>query len=678
MSRVDRLSGAVSRIVVDAPDRLPLMLFWTGTVVSVAILADQFRPAVVIPLLAVTLAATWRLAPDRWAGRGMVASSALALTGAAVWLAVNLPFASRWVIVNRDPGFLALEGIWLSRHATAGMPIGGADAAAAAAAGFTSSTPAYASVDGMQYAQGAKLLPGLLAMGGWAAGDVGVLVTNLVIGALCLLAVYALARRLVGPWWALVPLVAMGTAMPLAAFSRSTYTEPLSLLLAFGGLTVLVSAWRTGLWWRYAIGAAMVGATALVRIDGAAPVIGLIAAAGIAAAVPLAPAVRRRMRRNLVAVTLSASVFVALGWLDLHWHSPVYLSDLSQQFGMLRNGLLATVAAMVVLNLPRVWDRPRAWLHAHRRGTGIVAACAVIVLGALLASRPWWLHPHNLEAGSPYARLVGALQSAEGMAVDPTRSYDDMSVTWLAWYQTWPAVVLAFCGLALIAWRAAARRDGRSLIVLGVVGAPSALYLWRVSITPDQIWAVRRFLPLTIPGFLIAAAVALAALWALRSSWARLGAVILAVGVAGLPIATWGPMFPVVEQAGRLGEIQDVCDHVSGGRVVYVSTNGPQYAATLRSVCDVEVIQTDKPVDTTQLTAVRDAWGGGDVTLVTFDDANVPWSTAPAAQRTTQVTTWPNTLSHRPSGTVTKTSTVWLGLIRPDGTVDPVAGQATG
>lgn len=62
--RIARAAGAgVVRLVGSLPDRLVVALFCLGLSVSVAVLAEEFRPAVVLPATAVLIVLTWRLTP---------------------------------------------------------------------------------------------------------------------------------------------------------------------------------------------------------------------------------------------------------------------------------------------------------------------------------------------------------------------------------------------------------------------------------------------------------------------------------------------------------------------------------------------------------------------------------------------------------------------------------------
>jgi len=622
-----RVRTALAAAAVRLPDRIPLMLFWACLVVSVTVTLGVFRPVVVVPAILVLVAATWRLLPEELpTSRAGVVGAVGAVVVALAWVAVNAPYASRFIVVSRDPGFLALGGIWLSDHPSAVIPAGGAYDVADAVRRATAAGSGMAAIDGNLYLQGTKLLPGLLAVAGWAGGDTAVLGGNLLVGAAALVAVYGLARRLTGPLVALLPVVALAASIPMTAFSRAAYTEPLAVALAFGGLTVIWSAFRGRDWRLHVVGAAMIGATGLVRIDGAATVVGLLAGYGLFAGATLLPRPRRRALGTLAAVIGVSAAVLVIGYLDLRLTSPKYLADLGSEYTM-------------------------------------------------LISRPLWMVNRNLDPESGYASLVGALQNRDMLVVDPTRSYDEMTVTWLSWYLGWPAVVLGFVGLALaVAW-AVQRRDPRWLVLATVIGAPSALYLWRVSITPDQIWAVRRLLPLTIPGLLVLATVALVWVWQRRraSRGVTVAAGLAAAAFVAAPVLSWrGDLFTTVEQDGRWAQAHEICAALPAGRVVVVGA--PSYVPTLRVMCDVEVVAFGRAPEAPELLDVRRAWDD-DVAVLTFDAALVPWSggQTPEPVRDGWTRTWEIDLDEIPAGGVTTRSTTYLGTIAPDGTVVPVA-----
>lgn len=664
------------RLLASVPDRLVVLLLCLAVASTAGTLTGQFRPEVVLPATAVLGALTWRLVP---AAPGRAAPAAggavVAVALAAAWVVANAPYASRYLVVLRDPGFLTLRGLWLSEHADPNLPLSETTRYIGALNPDITAVPAaYAEAEGLLHVQGATLLPALIGSVGWVAGAPGVLAGNLLIGAVALLAVYSLARRLVGPWWALLPVVVLGTSVPMTVFSRGAYTEPVAMAFVFGGLSLAWAALAGRRLLPHLLAGALVGAAALARIDGAAVVVGLVLGVGLATAAALAPRRRARLRAALGLQAAGALAMVGLGWLDLRVNSPEYLENLGGEFTRLTAALLAALLLVLALSPRLPWQRLRAGLLAHRRAASWTAAALVLVVGAALASRPWWYEGHGFHPESAYAQAVEWLQAAEGLPLDGTRTYDELSLTWVSWYHGWPFVVLAVLGLAVSAWRAVRDRDPRWWTVLTVVAAPSVLYLWQVSITPDQVWAMRRLLPVTLPGFAVTATVAVAALWSARRWWARAGAVLAAVAVAVVPVTTWHGLFRVVEQDGRLAEAQTVCAALGTDRVLYVRAGGPPYLATLRSVCDVEGLEISSVPDADRLADLHDDWGPFDV--VTFADWALPWvgGTTPAPLLRTTTTSWESTLLGVPDGYAVGESTVWVGSVRPDGGVVPAPG----
>lgn len=666
--------GRVRAGLVAAPDRVALVFFWLCLVVAVTVLLGVFHPWLVLPVAVVLVAATWRLGPARYAvSRTSWGASLAALVLGLVWFAVNVPYLSQYVVVTRDPGFLTLEGFWLTHHASPDLPVDATTLAANALPGVQAYQQAYDLAGGVLHVQGAKLVPGLLATLGWALGERGVLVGSLVIGLLALWAVYGFARRVVGPVWALVPFVTLAASVPFAAFTRSAYTEPTTVVLVFGGLTVAWSALMTRSAARLGLAGAMVGAAALARVDSTAQVIGLVAALGLAAACAWDLTGTRWLLTGFRRATALGVLGVLVGLADLAWRSPEYLREHASQTGQLDAALVVVVgAALLVTGRPRPRRALRRLVLLHRRRLAAAAAGAVALVALVLVSRPLWLVERHSPPGSGVATSVGRWQVAEGAALDPTRTYDEHSVTWLSWYFGWPLVILGLAGLALLAHRTVARRDARALVLLGVVGAPSALYLWQVSITPDQIWAMRRFLPVTIPGLLVAATVVLVAVWQSRSRWWRAASVAVAAVVVVWPTLTWGSLFTVREQYGHLDEAHAICRAVDGRPVVLVEPP-PGYLAAVRTICDVPTVASTDGSPTT-LAAVRRTFGT-DVAAVAFRAGAVVWSgpdvTAPLPTRTTVITGWEQRLLFRPQVGTRTVSEVWVGSVGTDGAVTP-------
>ena len=658
--------------LTNLPSRLPVAFFWTTLTVSIAVLLGWFTPWLVLPALALVLVATWRWVPQRVAVDRSAAIGALSVLGLVVlWILLNAWFASEILLVQRDAGFLALEGFWLSGHADPDVPLRTAADLADALPFVEPVSDAFARDGSAMQAQGAKAFPALLALGGWVGGLRGVLAANLVIGGIALLAVYDVGRRLISARWALLPVIALMLSMPFLYFSRTPFTEPTNIVLTFGGLAVLWDAHRHQRLWPYALGGAMIGANALSRIDGAAVVVGLIGALALVAAVTSDPAARRARSRGLLMAGCTAVAMVVLGFLDLRLNSPAYLSKHVFLYRPLLLMLAGSVVAAVVLLVLTGRTRIRGWLGRHARGLGWVAAGTVLGVGLVLASRPLWMIRRAVVPGSGQAWFVAAIQRDAGVTIDDTRSYDEMTVRWLTWYYGILTVALALVGVALLARRAIVRRRPELVVLLVTLGIPSLLYLIVPSITPDQIWAMRRFLPAALPAMLLCAAWLLHAVLAVaRPTWLRVLTWLAAAAVALFPITTWGALVHTTEYGGRLAELTELCERVEGRHVVVVRGHDPPLIQALRILCDVDAVEVYTNLTTEQLAQIKQTWGG-EVLVAAYSDVIPGWSPADPPAVETDIERWPNSL-YPQRGPIEFESELRLGFVEDDGSVTPI------
>jgi hypothetical protein len=658
-----------------------------GLVASTALLAailvpfGGWRPWIVVPLLlviTVALVRVVRLLPAPPAARWSAPLCLAIAVGHGWWAAAT---HAQHVVLRRDAGSYALFTQWIAtRH---GLPVPSyLDAFGGSAAltdpAFRLASPAFFQVvHGSPGAAGTTVdmvpqfllgAPAVYSLGWWADGWQGLLLSPAIVSALALLAVAGLATRLAGSQWAVPVVAALALAQPVLHTARSTYSEPLALLLVMAAAALLVDAvkagngrpWEAGTrppaWWIGLAAGLGFGLAGLVRVDSIREVAFLLPVAAVLA-LRGHPAARPLVLGGLGGTLIAAIPAVLL--------SRPYLGEIAASLlPLLVGGVLLGVLSLVMVRVGR--RRAAASLSATgaalsgaalsgavdgtpatpspaaagttepgaatpvapgapvkgrpEPGSGIwprrwprLVAGAVLLVGAILASRPLWMITRQ-DPNDPGSRVVAGLQLRQGLAVDGGRTYAEHSLAWVSWY-VGPVVVLAgwlmLAGLSGAATRwwllsrrsiraSAAERPGWAVpqvpvwlgpAVIGLAG--TVLTLYRPGITPDHPWADRRLVPLVLPTLVIAAGAAAA--WVSRIARRRWSAplllAVLAVAVVSMLLPPWLATAPVAGDRTELGElaaVDQICGQLTPGDAVLAVDNrtSNEWPQVVRGVCD--------------------------------------------------------------------------------------------
>jgi hypothetical protein len=546
----------------------------------------------------------------------------LVALGFAIWNGID---AGHHVAIGRDPGIYAVTGKWIATHGDLDVAI---DPTLAAKMGGASVVLPGTYVEGGKQLefQFNHLLPVLLAQADNLGGDALMFRVPAVLGALALLAVYAAGCLFVRrPWLVLVAVGALALCLPQLNVSRDTYSESSVELLLWSGLWLTLIAYRRKRFGMALLGGAALGGTLLGRVDAFVyliplPVLGVLALLAARSSVD-----RRHLRKMHLGVLIGAVPIALLGTFDVIERAGHYYSDLWPQIRQLRLAMAISVLVSVVLLA--VWPRlaPHAthvshWVAARRTGLTVGSALAV-VLGLFAA---WVLRPVFLQDHGNPTPLVAGLQGQAGLPVDPTRHYSEYSVSWISWYLGPITVTLAIIGLALVVARMWRRTDPAGALMVSVAGLASALYLWRPSIVPDQIWAMRRFVPATLPLVVLLAAVGIAALGRVVAT-SKAGAVwqrpVVIAGGAGMlifPLATTLPVANFEPQAGTLTVVQATCKTVGPNAAILFAANdsaGVLLPTAVRTWCNVPVAVLASPRSAAQIQMIARSWRASGRTL---------------------------------------------------------------
>jgi hypothetical protein len=322
-----------------------------------------------------------------------------------------------------------------------------------------------------------------------------------------------------------------------------------------------------------------------------------------------------------------------------------------------------------------------------------VAAGVVVLVGLLLAARPWWATARQV-LDNPGTEFVARLQESEALARDGTRTYAERSLEWVWWYTGAGALVAAWLALAELARRGVrAWRPGGEVppwLAAAAVGfGSSVLTLYRPGITPDHPWADRRLVPVVLP--LVAIAATGAAAWCARRARRRLPATLLvAVIVVALAVLLVPPAVATAPVAGRRTEVGEpgavaaVCSALRPGDVVLAVDGAPdgrdgrsanEWPQLVRGVCGhpagaLLTPAVDLPAAVARLGRLVSA-AGGRLVLLAAGDAPPPdvllAGLAGPARHVVHLETFEDRrlLTQRPAGVDRLVIDVWLADSRP-------------
>ncbi|MBW3561552.1 MAG: glycosyltransferase family 39 protein [Actinobacteria bacterium] len=586
---------------------------------------------------------------------------------------VNMAMSAQHVVVDRDPGVYVVTGRWLAWDG--GLYVDGLEGPfatkrwlRAAGAGFYAGAPG-----GDLYPQFMHLLPVIIAAGQWLGGSALLLKVNAVLGGVALLAVFAFASRWLTQPFAAVATVALALNLVQVYFSRDTYSEIPMQLFLFGSLWVLwISRERSSV--RLSVLAGLLlGATCMTRIDGIVYLIPLSAylfgEALLADDGPRLPA----------ATGAGIAVTFALAVLDTVFFARPYALDLHGQLLTAVSVLLVTVVVGggLVLARRRVLPRVRGLLAVAQRWA---VAAAVIV--ALVGAFGWFVRPHMEHARTSSATsdtLAAGLQRRDGLPVDPHRTYAEESLPRLGTYVGPVTLAAGIVGAGVAVAAVLRRREAGPVPFLAVVGFTTALFAWRPTITPDQIWALRRFLPQAIPGSVILAAFTAEWLWKggpprwSQRAWRTLSAGVLLLALA-FPLHTTLPFVGHREYAPMLDLTENLCRSL-GPDIAAVVVRGEHLHSilpqTLNSFCGwpVAVGPDDVPIEWYR--ELADEWQAEGRRLVLFSASPTPLASFPALRADPAIRAGlpvlERTLDRRPTQVITAPLMVYFASVAPSG-----------
>jgi hypothetical protein len=542
---------------------------------------------------------------ERVSARVAVAIAALSV----LWNGLN---ASQHAQINRDGGLYLNAGKWIASHGTLNLkPLVGP---------FAGNPYVVATSTGMKQ-RGSHLefdlshmLSALLALAQNLGGARLMFLTVPFLSGFALLAFYLLANRLLQhPVWALAATATLALLMPQTSFSRDSTTEiPIQLLL-FTAIWLLCdrrtlrsagTAFTVGL---------LLGIVQAMHVDGLAFLVGFPAVFALLWLHSRGPA-RAALKRAMLWSGAGIAVGIAIAAVDLVLWDRYYLSVVDGNVKRLVivealaiGAASATVALVHRTNFTTVLDRLRP-------NGSIVAGILVLLIGFAA----WFVRPSLQQVHAGSNEMVGFVQRLNGLKIDPTRRYSELSMRWVSWYVGPITLTIAIVGVAALTVLLVRGQVRLPVQIATVMLAPPALlYLWRPTITPDQIWATRRFLPAVFPAVIL---LVFAVLYLFArgtgstfASQRRSVAIVVAAVVVVYPWLTTRNVARMTEQRGLFKAITRTCQTLPDDSAVVMLKELRSVAylsdpQTLRGFCNVPVAVMLGPTDVDALHQLADKW----------------------------------------------------------------------
>jgi hypothetical protein len=462
--------------------------------------------------LAMALSAKWGLFhASTWGALGWIACvplGALVLRQRRVWqrqsalrgLALGATLAAGFALyaafphdsfyVGRDQATYANHALHIARSGELGLdwPIDIPDPDQRLAVGRASfaATGVYVAADRLQV-QFSPVLPIWLALAFSVFGIVGLQGFNAAVATLSAAVFFGVAARVCSRRMALAA-TALFALNPMQIWiARITLSEVLAQFWVFSGILLMLLARRGAPAAHWVLGGLTLGASVLVRIDGF-----MLAPLGVAFAwlarcvAPRQAEPVRRAHHLGVAALLAA---LALGVLFYLLTSPIYLAAQAKNLRL----IAACTGVFALLWAARLGHRPLAFVLDKRAfWVALGVGLAALALFAYFVRPRWEPFTHYT---NPSATLYGE------------RTHREDSFVNLGVYVT-PLVAFAGVGGFWSLLRRSLRGAIRGAVLLLVIasGGYALLYLYSPSISPDQPWGMRRFVPLVIPGVVLFAA----------------------------------------------------------------------------------------------------------------------------------------------------------------------------
>jgi hypothetical protein len=381
----------------------------------------------------------------------------------------------------------------------------------------------------------------------------GALATPPILGIFGTLAAFFLGRRIFGPAVAAVGALGLATTVLQVWFARYPVSEGFSQFLILAGLLAhyldqgnktRAFAWLSGVF---------LGLSLLVRIDSVLLLVPLALWVGV----QILSRNETEWRGRVVAVLFPFLILLGHAVIHAVIFSKRYAHQiLTRRYWNHPPLVWLAVAALLLAAAMMIWRFGPRWMDALRRRDAALRHALILFLGAAMiyavALRPA-LSAWAGGDGNARTEMLADPGLLKALGFDRLAAHDAQSLLRYSWFVSAPVLLLAAIGLVLFV-----RRAGRAdVLALAVLLIFSGFYFYKIRVFNDYFFAMRRYVPVTLPFTFLLAALTLVT--AARSSrmWrtAAIGAGLVSFGAS---VANTVPILSHVDWKGSVKFVSDV------------------------------------------------------------------------------------------------------------------------
>lgn len=298
-----------------------------------------------------------------------------------------------------------------------------------------------------------------------------------------------------------------------------------------------------------------------------------------------------RRRQNAWAwFALPALLLCTYSVIHAMWQSQPYFYELyAYAVKSLLRGPLGLFAALVIGTIGLglfvyFYDVIMTFFKKFERPLRIIIIASIL----LLALYGWLIRPELFDAKS----VVDQFSTNDRPVLDAENFIR------LGWYLSPVGIWLGVLGICLLVWYADWQKS--VLIVLGIFFA--LFYLWQIRNNPVQIYAMRRYVPVVMPLFIVGAAYFVGWLAQYRQWWAKLTAVLIAVIWLGSFVWSARGFVNQTDYVGLPQQIAQFSQKVDENAIIIfndpaVIGQGDILGTPLRFLYDIDVLTLRHPDD---------------------------------------------------------------------------------